>query len=134
MMFGRLAIDPAYAPSALVGNRRNQVELGPEPDVTEAAGPAVIDPVGLPFHFRLEVEIIGRLDLQSLQQVASAGLDLRREVLVEDENGLDPRVFEKGVPAGFLLEQLIQQVADRPVMEPDGRSAVVHEAAVGSLE
>ncbi len=110
---------------------RDEVELGAQAQLGVALGPVVVDAVGLFLHPRLEVEVVGRGEVEALEQVQGRGLVVAGEVLVEDEDRLDPGVLEEGVPGGLLDQQFAQQVVDRPVVEAQLRPVLLDEGAVG---
>ena len=109
----------------LADRHRHQVELGAEAQLGVALRPVVVDAVGLFLHPRLEAEVVGRGEVEALEQVQGRGLVVGGEVLVEDEERLDPGVLEEGVPGGLLDQELFEQMVDRPVVEAQLRSVLL---------
>ena len=109
----------------------NQVKRRPESQLAVPPGPVVVDPVRLLLHPRFELEALGRRSGPCAEQVLGAALVVGGEVLVEDEDRLDPGVLEEGVPGGLLDQQLLEQVVDRLVVEAELGAVLLDEGAVG---
>src|SRR3954471_16881952 len=119
MLVGRSPSIPALCGWWMDGVRqaRHQVEFGAQPELGVAAGPIIVEAVALALHPRLDLETLPRREPEAGPDAQGAGLVIGGEVLVEDQDRLDPHVLEEGVPARLVAEDLTQQVRDRVEVE-----------------